>query len=225
MSAAPSLRDRVLALAAERPSLTRRQARRVSAWIAIASAALGVSGLWAAGGVDPSVPLNDATRLAEGCLLLAALVTAFTFGEGPCTVTRAGPVLRNLVLLAPLALYAYMRFFASVYEPWTGGSPWTTSVFTLAIATPPFVALLSLRGDSSVERGASLGALIGATCGSWANVLSILHDLGTAPRAAFIGHVAPLAMLMFLGAAAGLPPPGWPGRLPGRWWEVRRMRH
>jgi len=213
LNAAPHLKERILAAAAAQPSLTRPQARRLAHLLAGASIGLALVVFELAGGVTRSAPLRQTVRLADGSMLLSAVITSFTLGRGPLSLARAGPLVRLLPFFAPVATFLWMQGFAALYGGFEGLDAWTCFLLTLIIASPALLAFLSMKSGSHPRHPRTLGAAAGAMCGSWASMLSMLVGAGTTRLESLLGTATPLTVLVLAGALAG---PKVLGNLRGR---------
>ena len=196
-------RDRVLAAVAANPSMTRRQARRLTFWLTSGSILISLTAFALAGGMTRREPLSGTIRLADGAMMIGAAMTCFTLGRGRWSLQRAGPTLAFIPVLAPVASLAWMRVFATLYGELDGRAPWTCLILALIMAGVPFTAFLSMKSGSHPQHPRTLGAAAGAMCASWANLLIILLGSGTRWLEALVGSALPSALLVLAGAVAG----------------------
>ena len=74
---------------------------------------------------------------------------------------------------------------------------------SLAIATLPFLTLMSARQYASPAHPVTAGAALGATAGAWSGVLVSLWCPVPHPLHVLVGHVLPVVLLSALGGALG----------------------
>lgn len=200
-----ALRARVLASAAARPSRTRPARKRTAAILVGLSAAIAIGAFQYAGGIEHSMgrPILLTCLLAAGWAVVSALLTWIVVGRGGATLARRPLVIGLAALLTPVAVVAWMQIFHGMYfEPFQRVG-YRCLILTLAMAAMPLVAFMTLRRGIEPRAPTVLGAAAGATCGAWAGVLVDLWCPLTNVRHSLVGHVAPLVVLIAVGALIG----------------------
>jgi hypothetical protein len=220
MNAATSLKARVLAAAASTPSPTRRQGKRLGAWLLALSLVAGIGLLELAGGVahGRDRPLAVTVRMADGWALASTVLTWLLLRRREMLVSFPR-LLLVATLACPVALFAWMAHFEGAFPPLAGSLPspdWPCLAFTFAGAATPLGCFLRLHRGIELQRPDLLGAAAGTAAGAWSGVLAILWCPTTSPWHVLLGHVTPIAALTcvgsslgasVLGVRAGTPPP------------------
>src|SRR5271170_898568 len=108
-----TMRERVLATAAETPSLTRAQGRRLTAIGTTISVALALvfSMSLAIHGHGDSVPLGLGARLADGWMLVAGPLAWLTMSRKGSTSIRSPVLLRAATWATPVVLLLWLARF------------------------------------------------------------------------------------------------------------------
>ena len=145
---------------------------------------------------------------ACGALLVALVCSWLAFGRGRSMVGRPRSVLVAVAALVMPTLFASIALLgrgASVVErglPPPGNHAQCFGLTAMFSLVPLALLILARRGSDPVHP-ASTGAALGAAAGAWAAVAmafvcpyaELTHEL--------IGHVAPVALIVFIGAWAG----------------------
>jgi hypothetical protein len=204
MNAAIPLKERVLAAAAATPSLTRRQGRRRSVWLAGISVTLGVAIFELVGGIAHSRarPLAVTVRLADGWALASAALT-WLLGHTSAMRASVPRLLFAVTLACPVVLFAWMGHFHGTYVEAPAYADWPCFVCTLVIAALPLASFLRQRSGLEPQHPDVLGGAAGAACGAWAGVLVLIWCPLTNPWHALAGHVAPIALMTMIGSVLG----------------------
>jgi hypothetical protein len=210
---ASSLRSSVLAAARVIPSPTRVQGRIAARVLTSASAAVGVTVFEGSGGLRHCAgrPLSITVVLATGWMVVAALLTWLVVGRGGSTLARRPLLVAGAALATPLLLFLWMHlFYGSYVEPFelaraAAAVPGRFNClrYTLFISALPLASFLILRRGVEPRYPGVLGAGAGAACAAWAGALVDLRCPLTNSSHVLIGHVAPLAVAMVVGAAFG----------------------
>jgi hypothetical protein len=200
-----SLRDRVLASAADTPSRTRAQGR-TRAVVAYGLAALaGVLFFEAWGGLSHSDgrPRSLTFGLAGGATLLALAASSVGWWRGRTMLGRPWQLLAAAPLLVPgLTLGWLLAFHDRYVEPFARFG-WRCLFLSLGSGAALLGAALFLRRRSVVRAPGLSGAALGATAGSWSAILVDLWCPLTNVPHALVGHVVPLVLLSVVGGIAG----------------------
>jgi hypothetical protein len=203
------VRQRVFAAIALQPSPTRQQVRRQSRLLFALTALIMAVLFLAAGGVSfdsraPAVLL--ATGVGGAAFTVLALVVAL--GRPRSMLGRPRAVLLLAAVLLPLGLFAWRVCVRALFEGTTpAASPGWPGLRCLGLGlgiavVPLLLALLARRGSEAVHPDAA-GAAIGSAAGVaamllvdlWCPVAHLPHLL--------LGHLAPIAVIVFLGMRLG----------------------
>ena len=200
-----ALRNRVLAAAAATPSMTRRQGQRIAVVLTLASVGVALALFELAGGLAPprDRPLFMTVRLADGWALFSAILTWLVIGRGRSTLARPPPAIAAATFACPLLLMSWTQQFGDLSLAASSGGPWSCFLLTMLVAAVPLASFLVLRRGVEPQNPGTLGAAMGAMCGSWASVLGLLHCPIVASEHVLVGHVAPLVLLTMLGMLMG----------------------
>ncbi len=203
MNVVVPLRERVLAAAADTPSMSRPQGRRLAASLAALSVAVALAIFTLAGGLAHARarPLLDSVRLADGWALASAGLAWLVLGRGSRTLFRSPQLLQAAAWGSPLWLLAWMPRFVSAEG--SVGSAAACFGLTLALSAIPLASFLALRSGAEPECPGSLGAGAGAMVGACAQVLVLLWCPVTSLAHALLGHALPMAVLALFGSVAG----------------------
>jgi hypothetical protein len=205
MNLSPTLKDRVLASAAAKPSPKRSgQLGRTVTLVAVSAAVAGGIFQFSGGAAHcAGRPCLTTLELAGGWGLACALLSAVVFWR-PGTVLPRKPALMLAVALGtPIALFAWMQVFAGTYVEPFSRLGLRCMGFTLTAAALPLATVLLLRRGVEPRRPAVLGAAIGVICGAWASVVVAAWCPLTNAMHALVGHVAPVVLLGLFGAGVG----------------------
>ncbi len=200
-----SLRAQVLAAASATPSATRQQGQRAGRIVVAASIAIAITVFEGAGGFAHSAgrPVTLAIALSGGWALVAAACTWLALGRGSSTMPRRPALLAGAALVSPFAVFAWMHlFYGSYVEPFQRIG-YRCLAYTLVATAVPLAGFLVLRRAVEPRYPAALGAAAGAACATWAGALIDLWCPLTNPLHVLVGHVAPLAAAVAVGALVG----------------------
>ena len=145
---------------------------------------------------------------ASGALVVALVASWLAFGRGRSMVGRPRSVVVGVAALVVPVLFASIALLdrgASAFErgmPPAGNHAQCFGLTALFSLVPLALLILARRGSDPVHP-ASTGAALGAAAGAWAAVAmafvcpyaELSHEL--------YGHVAPVALIVLLGAWAG----------------------
>lgn len=206
--AAPAdLKRRVLAAAAEEPSLTRPEARYRAVVASLLASIPMAAALLIAGGPGHAEgrPLTVTILQSIGCAALAAFVTwaAGSRAHGIARPRSRRVELWLLAIGAPLLLAVWICAFHSAYQ-----APFErlgVRCFALALVTAPwpFAAMVMWRKVIEPHRPALLGAALGAASGLWSGLMVILWCPLSDPGHVARGHLSPFILFVGLGAILG----------------------
>lgn len=205
MTPPDALRARILAAVAKTPSPTRRDGRRSALVLLGVSIVVAVTVFELAGGLARSAgrPFGITFAISGGWTGASAVLTWLVLGRGGSTLSRRPAWLAVAALLAPLAVFVWLRLFHGSYaEPYERVG-YRCLGYTLVMAATPLAAFLRFRRGVEPRRPSLLGAAAGATCVAWAGVVVDLWCPLTAPMHALVGHVLPLVLLASVGALVG----------------------
>lgn len=202
-----SLKERVLAAAAERPAPKRRgrlaQVIVVAGGVLLAMGALSVA-LTIAGGTAHAAgrPREAEYWMVGGTALLAVLATWLALP--PARSMLPPPRSQLLAVMAfPLVIGLWIARGHPEYADAFVRTGVRCFALTALTAPGPFLALLFLRRQPDpVHPGLSTGALA-AAAGAWSAVMVELWCPLADPGHVLLGHVAPLVLLVLAGAAVG----------------------
>ena len=200
-----SLRDRVLAQAAETPSTTRTKARRIAVGLIAASITVAITVFELVGGLGHSHtrPLSITIAIAAGWIVVSAVLTWLVLGRGGSTMARRPILLIVAALATPVLVYLWLHLFHGAYPEPPFKIGYRCLVYTLLMSALPLGAFLALRRAVEPRYPAALGAAAGAACASWGGALIDLWCPLTDPLHVLVGHVAPLAGAIAVGAVVG----------------------
>jgi hypothetical protein len=202
------LRARVLELARQNPSATRSSllARRALAFAGLAL--LPIAGFLAWGGVRGG-PRPDALvfETAVGAALIALGAAFVAFGRGGSMLGRSRTSLLLVIVLTPLALFAWKLATSAAYPgmmtEWVGRPGLRCLRMSCLLSAAPLIGALVILRRSAPVHPALLGMAIGAAIGGaswvlvdlWCPVAHVHHLL--------LGHVLPLGLSVALGGLLG----------------------
>lgn len=205
MNPSTSLRDRILAGAAQQPSRTRAQGLRRAAVAYPIAAAGGLALFEAWGGLEHSAgrPASLTFGIAAGALVLAVAATSVAWWRGRSLVGRPAPFLLATAALLPLVTFAWLVSFDGHYVEPFARVGWRCLGMTLFGGSLLLGAAAWLRNRTVPVHAPLAGAALGVTAGAWAGVLVDLWcPLTNAPHV-LVGHVLPLVLLAALGGVLG----------------------
>jgi hypothetical protein len=217
------LKAQVLATVAAEPSPTRAAVHRRNVIIGIVAVASGVSAfvifamftsqgelVRLSGEIAPhryvERPVSLLVATATGALGVAATALWFALRRGGSMLGRSSSRLLSVIVLIPLALFAWKvgcdLVFADPMTAWPTRPGLRCLSLSLLVAAGPLLAFLAAR-RSAPEHPALNGAAIGVASGAcawfgvdlWCPVASVSHLL--------IGHLLPLGVLAAVGALLG----------------------
>ncbi len=196
MTPSSSLRDRVLAGVARRPSRTRGEGRRRAAVLFGAALVAAASPLVLHGRID-----FEDVAVAVGGLFVAFASATLSLGRGPLLVGHSSATLVAVAVLAPVARFAWLERWQM---PGTDTAPlWACFARTMLSSAPLFAAVWLVKLQSVIDHPLASGAALGTTAACFSAVIA---DLSCARGDDFhlvVGHVAPVVVAGLVGAAAG----------------------
>ena len=190
---------------AERPALTRAQARQVAAIFVVVSLSVAIVLFDLAGGLRHGAgrPASITLVLTGGWCLASSFLTWVAFAPVGSTYRRDPTLLAATAAATPGALVIWTSVFHDTYaEPFEGAVAQCLGLTLVIAAIPLFGFMLLRRGASPASPGA-LGATAGAMCGAWATVIVDVWCPLTSSAHTLLGHATPLALLAALGAVVG----------------------
>jgi hypothetical protein len=202
------IRDRVFAAIALTPSPTRQQIRRQSRLLFALTGVIMAALFLAAGGVrlDPRPPLLLlATALGGAAFTVLALVVAL--GRPRSMLGRPRAVLLLAAVALPLGLLAWKVSVSAFFVGMSVASPGWPGLRCLGLGlsiavVPLLLALLARRRSESFHPDAA-GAAIGSAAGLAAMLLVDLWCPVAFLPHLLLGHLAPIAVIVFLGMRLG----------------------
>jgi len=205
MNLSDAVKGRVLASAIAAPSETRSGQPRKAATLLVISAAIAGVLFESMGGFAHGAgrPWLTTAELVGGWALACGPLSAAVLWRPRAVLPRRPPLMFALSLGTPIALFAWMQLFAGTYvEPFS--RPGLRCMgFTLVAAAVPLAAFLLMRRGIEPRGPMAFGAAIGAICGAWASVAVTAWCPLTNALHALVGHVAPVVLLVLLGALVG----------------------
>jgi hypothetical protein len=204
----PELKSRILAAAKAEPSPKRGSAAAHVGLVALAAVALSLLLFFSIGGVRLGTrPLVFVAGTSLGWLVLGVTSAWLAFARGRSMLGRRNAWLAWSVVATPALLFVWMLAWNALYPEtmavWPGRIGLRCLSFTLTIAAWPLVALALVRrerdpihpGLTGAARGVALGAIGGVLIDLWCPIANPSHVA--------LGHVAPMIVLMALGAVVG----------------------
>jgi hypothetical protein len=216
MNATLPLKERILAAATATSSPTRREGRRLTAWLVGLSAAIGLVIFELAGGIGHARPrpLLLTVRLADGWGLAAAWLT-WLVARQTAPHVQSRWLLSGASIAGPVLLCAWAYGFHGLYEQPPACDDWPCIALTLLATATPLACFLAIKRGIEPDHPASLGAAAGTMCGAWAGVLALLWCPSTDVLHIAVGHALPVALSTAVGLVVGsraLRVRGWPTR-------------
>jgi hypothetical protein len=204
MNATLPLKERILAAAAATSSPTRREGRRLTAWLVGLSAAIGLVIFELAGGIGHARhrPLLLTVRLADGWGLAAAWLTWVVARQSAPRV-QSKWLLSGASIAGPVLLCAWAYGFHGLYEQPPACDDWPCFALTLLFTAAPLACFLGIKRGIEPDYPATLGAAAGTMCGAWAGVLALLWCPSTDLLHIAIGHALPIALSTAVGLVVG----------------------
>lgn len=194
------LKERILNAVAQAPSPTRTEGRRLGAWVAALSIAIGIAIFELMGGVEHSAarPLVFTVRLADGWALTSVLLTSLVLRASAPGVSSRG-LLVVATILSPIALCAWARFFHGEYADPALPEDWPCFVATVLGAAAPLASFLYVRRGTEPEHPGTLGGAAAAACGAWAGLFDFLRCPSTDGAHIALGHAGPIVLVAIVG--------------------------
>jgi hypothetical protein len=198
-------RDRILSLAASRPSPTRAQSRQRARGLLVLAVVAAAAIFQAAGGVAHSAgrPLGFTLGIAAGATALAVFASTFALGRGRTMTGRPRPVLVTLSLAVPVLTMLWLVAWSGQYVEPFARIGYRCLGLTLAIGLLLLGTAVVVRRRTVAATPSATGAAIGGAAGAWAGVAVDLWCPLTNAAHAAIGHVAPMLLLVTSGALLG----------------------
>lgn len=199
------LKARVLAAAQDVPSSTRAEASRRAGRLALLGVGAALASFWLAGGIAHSLgrPIAITARLAGGWALFCSLITLVVLRRGRSTLGAPPWAMKLAVVVTPIALVGFTRFFDGTYvEPYARFG-WRCFAMTVGFAVLPSLALLISRRGAEPRAPGLAGAAIFVAAGAWASVVVDLWCPLSNLAHVLVGHALPLVLLAAVGARIG----------------------
>jgi hypothetical protein len=200
----------VLAAARAEPSPTMQATRTRVAVALVAAAVVSLGEIAALGGLHPRREAPVVFATAAGVFAVALAATWLALGRGRSMVGRSRAALVGVAVAAPLAFLVWSTLAPALGA---GGVHLMNSdgalqhgfcfAFATLYAFAPFVIALVIRRGSDPVHPRALGAALGAAAGVWGGLLIDVHCSSDAFVHLTLGHVAPIALLIAIGAALG----------------------
>jgi hypothetical protein len=204
-----SLRQRILDAAREHPSPSRSEAKGRALAVMAAAISVSVSIFLYAGGFRQGPRPTELVLLTSMITALLAAVAAYLGGSrGGTMMGRPARALWMVIVLAPIALFAWKwgisRAFEDMTREWADRVGWRCFRWSLAMGALPLLALCYLRRDSVLTRPATVGAALGVGVGAlvWVPV-DLWCPVAYAPHL-LLGHVMPTVIFGSIGAGLGV---------------------
>jgi hypothetical protein len=152
-------------------------------------------------------PIGFVCGTTIGWSLVAAGAAWLAFSRGPSMMGRSRGDLLGVAVATPVVLFTWMLLwntqFPETLAVWPGRIGLRCLAFTLAMAAWPLVAVAYVRkerdplhpGVAGAARGVAAGAVAGIVVDLWCPIANPAHVL--------LGHIAPMLILMGIGALAG----------------------
>jgi hypothetical protein len=204
MNAVSPLKERILNAAALAPSPTRTQGRRLGAWLAALSLAIGFAIFEIMGGLAHSAarPLVFTVRLADGWALTSIVLTWLVFRASAPQVSSRG-LLVVAAIGSPIALCAWASFFHGDYAEPALPDDWPCFVATVLGAATPLASFLWMRRGIEPAYPGALGGAAGGACGAWAGLFDFLRCPSADAAHIALGHAAPIVLMAMIGFGLG----------------------
>jgi hypothetical protein len=195
-----SLRDRVLAVAATRPSAIRQthRLRRLAFVLLVLAAIIGSSSLLAGHHSDvPQRPMAYVIAMLSACVFVAILTAYYTLGPTSSALGRSSRFYRILTIATP-CLLAVAALIANLLAPVTmvaqtapTKTHFSCSMLTLIAGVAVLAVLLVLERRTSTTLATLKGASFGAVAAAWATLFISISCPYTHPL-----HVVPTHILV-----------------------------
>jgi hypothetical protein len=204
----PDLRARILAAATATPAPSRGSIRREQR-IALTCGFIILGAVWYRLGVHPGTrPAAYIATLAGAWLALAAATTWAGVGSGNSMLGRPQAWRAATVLLAPLAMIALWWPIALAWPTTLENESGLFAIEQCLVGTGllgigPLLAFLYLARGSEPVRPWLAGAALGVAAGGWGAVALVIICRHASVSHMLIGHVVPVALMAFIGAAIG----------------------
>ena len=208
MNSSPDLKARILAAAKAENSPTRSTALAQVRVVVVVAVAMALALFFNLGGIrlEPR-PIAFVCGTAIGWSIVAAIAARLAFGRGGTMLGRPRVRLLAVTVVTPFLLFGWMFLwnlsFPETMVAWPGRVGFRCLAFTLAMAAWPLVALSYLRRERDPNNASAAGAARGVAAGALAGILVDLWCPIANPAHVLIGHIAPMIILMAIGALAG----------------------
>ena len=202
---ADAARDRILSLTAKMPAPTRAQGQRralVIYTVAVLSMAIVFQ---AAGGVAHSSgrPFGYTLFIAAGATTLAIIASLGAFGRGGTMGGRSRQALVAMAFAVPLVTLGWLVAWNGQYTEPFARIGYRCLALTVVLGGALLGAATLIRRRTVAATPTASGAAFGAAAGAWAGVGVDLWCPLTNAMHAGIGHVAPMFLLVGIGALLG----------------------
>jgi hypothetical protein len=201
----PSLKDRVLKAARQRPSPT-RAARPLTGGAVAALAGMAmmvVLFLWGGPASTTGRPAQVGAWVVVGLAALAMLATWLALPSRRSMLPAPDSLLLAVAIGVPVVVAAWLLAWHATYaDPYTRFG-YRCFALTLSAAPWPFAALLAVGPRLAPSRPWLVGAAVGAVSGAWAAVVVELWCPLADPGHVAVGHLLPLLVLVAVGALLG----------------------
>jgi hypothetical protein len=194
----------LLAAAAATSAPTRPQGLRRAIALGVLSVAFAVGWFESVGGLDHAKgrPLSITAAIAAGSALYSAGLAWLVLGRKG-TLARRPSLVLGAALATPIVLVLWMHVFDGTFTEPFSRFGWRCAGHSLVMAALPLASFLLLRKGVEPRAPAALGAGMGAVSGAWAGVLVDLWCPLVNFQHVLVGHVAPILVLVVIGAAIG----------------------
>ncbi len=172
--------------------------------MALAAAAM-TAALWISGGPAHAGgrPRDVTLWIVGGTAVIAVLATMLALPRARSMLPRSRGELIAAMASVPVLIGLWIGFWHGAYlDPFvrTGARCFALTALT---APWPFAALVRLRRRPDPIHSALTGGGLGAAAGAWSAVMVELWCPLADPNHVALGHVAPLVLLVAVGAFAG----------------------
>ena len=208
MNSSPDLKARILAAAKAEKSPTRASMVAQVRLVIVVAVVMALAMFFHLGGIrlEPR-PIAFVCGTAIGWSIVAAVAARLAFGRGGSMLGRPRVRLVAVTVVTPLLLFGWMYIwnlsFPETMTVWPGRVGFRCLAFTLAMAAWPLVALSYLRRERDPNNASAAGAARGVAAGALAGILVDLWCPIANPAHILVGHIAPMLILMGIGAIAG----------------------
>jgi len=171
----------------------------------VAAAAALAGALWISGGTAHAAgrPPEIALWVVGGTALLAAAATALALPRARSMLPRSRGELVVAMIGAPVLIGFWIALWSGAYADPFVRTGLRCFALTALTAPWPFAVLVRLRGRPDPVHPGLTGGALGAAAGAWSAVMVELWCPIASLDHVSVGHVAPLVLLVVVGAIAG----------------------